>query len=46
MVTKHFIIGLLVILVVIEKFTKYIPFISLQHPFNAQKVADVLVDNV
>jgi hypothetical protein len=34
------------ILVVIDKFTKYGHFIPLHHPFNAQKVAEVFVDDV
>ena len=34
------------ILVVVDKFTKFAHFIGLSHPFSAQKVARVLLDQV
>lgn len=34
------------ILVIIDKFTKYGHFIPLKHPFTANKVADVFLDNI
>ena len=34
------------ILVVIDKFTKYGHFMALKHPFSAQKVAEVFLDNI
>lgn len=34
------------ILVVIDKFTKYGHFMALKHPYSAQKVAEIFLDNV
>lgn len=34
------------IMVVIDKFTKYGHFIAVKHPYNAQKIADIFLDNV
>lgn len=38
--------GKSVILVVVDKFTKYSHFIPLSHPFNAIQVAKLFMDNV
>lgn len=34
------------LLVVVDKLTKYAPFIPLKHPYTAAKVAEVFVDNI
>ena len=34
------------IMVVIDKFTKYGHFIPVKHPYNAQKIAELFLDNI
>lgn len=38
--------GINAILVVVDHFTKYSHFIPLKHPFTAQRVAKLVLDNV
>lgn len=38
--------GYTTILVVVDRFSKYAHFFPLKHPFSAQQVAQVIVDNI
>ena len=39
-------IGANVILVIVDRFTKYAHFLSLKHPFTAHQVAQLMLDSV